>query len=486
MISEILPEIAEQIAAEPVSDGVYPVASPPNLEQLAGEICIELDAMERLEQNKIEKKFEIGKKLLEAKKQLKHGTFRSWLESQFGKHDWRPRKCMQLARTFKIKDFTDLDIEIVPSALEILAAPSLGMSAFEQAVEIARATAQGGKKPKLTSNIAKEVARQRSQGNRKRQQQSEAQVPAVNLPLSLDLEGQLKVKAFSNLTTSKVVDFINLDIATACLDQAPPNVVSFTTWSAGTVSINQVQPKIADFPNLDITITPLEREQPKIENFTNLGTSAAFLNSTQPKVTNFTNLNTSTAFLDNTQAKIENFPNLNTSAIPVNDLINEDEEHITSTPSLALLVDNSPKTQTTIDVSFEYIGRQCDRLNGREAVSERAFDLIQDENELKSQTKVTNELNYSHSNSYIVPNLEDPFQINCQKFIMKNFTSWKNTLDNLVHLSELELTALFEAFIEKMGLEAIIKLVTRQIDEVKVEHWRSRCMPLPATISTTQ
>ncbi len=66
--------------------------------------------------------FEIGEKLIEVKHKLGHGYFGDWLKAEFDWGEWTARKFMQVARRFKLVNFTDLDI--AASALYILAADS--------------------------------------------------------------------------------------------------------------------------------------------------------------------------------------------------------------------------------------------------------------------------------------------------------------------------------------------------------------------------
>jgi hypothetical protein len=80
--------------------------------------------------------FEIGQKLIELKQRLGHGQFGQWLEAEF---DWTERlaqQFMNVARQFKPENFADL--QIAPSALYLLAAPSTPEGVREEALARAR------------------------------------------------------------------------------------------------------------------------------------------------------------------------------------------------------------------------------------------------------------------------------------------------------------------------------------------------------------
>jgi hypothetical protein len=76
---------------------------------------------------------EIGQKLTEVKGRLGHGHFGGWLRAEF---DWTPRTAQQfmlVAETFKNENFSLL--EVAPSALYLLAAPSTPDSARQEALD---------------------------------------------------------------------------------------------------------------------------------------------------------------------------------------------------------------------------------------------------------------------------------------------------------------------------------------------------------------
>ena len=76
---------------------------------------------------------ELGQKLLEVKAQLGHGYFRDWLKSEFDWGVWTATKYMQVAKRFKCVNFSHLDI--APSALYELAAPSTPETARDEAIK---------------------------------------------------------------------------------------------------------------------------------------------------------------------------------------------------------------------------------------------------------------------------------------------------------------------------------------------------------------
>lgn len=75
---------------------------------------------------------QIGQKLKLVKQHLGHGHFRTWLESEFEWGTWTAAKFMQVAERFEETNFSGLDI--APSALYELAAPSTPSAAREEAL----------------------------------------------------------------------------------------------------------------------------------------------------------------------------------------------------------------------------------------------------------------------------------------------------------------------------------------------------------------
>ena len=75
---------------------------------------------------------EIGLKLSEVKARLGHGHFHTWLRAEFEWSESAAVKFMQVAERFKSVNFTDLNI--APSALYLLAAPSAPDSACDEAL----------------------------------------------------------------------------------------------------------------------------------------------------------------------------------------------------------------------------------------------------------------------------------------------------------------------------------------------------------------
>ncbi|MFM7438823.1 MAG: DUF3102 domain-containing protein [Snowella sp.] len=76
--------------------------------------------------------FEIGHKLLKVKAKLGHGRFGTWLAVEF---DWTERTAQQfmnVARQFKAENFSDL--QLAPSALYLLAAPSTPPKVRQEAI----------------------------------------------------------------------------------------------------------------------------------------------------------------------------------------------------------------------------------------------------------------------------------------------------------------------------------------------------------------
>lgn len=92
---------------------------------------------------------DIGQKLLEIKEKLGHGNFLNWLKKEFDWSELTAQRFMQVARQFKSHNL--LDLEIAPSALYILSAPSTQEEVREEAL----ARAQAGEK--ITYKTAKEI-----------------------------------------------------------------------------------------------------------------------------------------------------------------------------------------------------------------------------------------------------------------------------------------------------------------------------------------
>lgn len=92
---------------------------------------------------------DIGQKLLEIKEKLGHGNFLNWLKKEFDWSELTAQRFMQVARQFKSNNL--LDLNIAPSALYILSAPSTQEEVREEAL----ARAQAGEK--ITYKTAKEI-----------------------------------------------------------------------------------------------------------------------------------------------------------------------------------------------------------------------------------------------------------------------------------------------------------------------------------------
>jgi hypothetical protein len=120
---------------------------------------------------------DIGQKLTEVKAQLGHGYFRSWLKTEFAWGIWTATKYMQVADKFKCVKFTHLDI--APSALYELAAPSTSEVARQEAIERAN---QG---EKITYSKAKMIKAEVNARQRKR-----VTKPQINEPVTIDVDAE--------------------------------------------------------------------------------------------------------------------------------------------------------------------------------------------------------------------------------------------------------------------------------------------------------
>ncbi len=80
---------------------------------------------------------DIGQKLIEVKARLGHGHFGGWLEAEFAWSNDTAKRFMSVARQFETRNLHDLNI--APSALYLLAAPSTPEPARIEALERAEA-----------------------------------------------------------------------------------------------------------------------------------------------------------------------------------------------------------------------------------------------------------------------------------------------------------------------------------------------------------
>lgn len=98
-------------------------------QQAAGEIK---EKVRRAAQDIID----IGNRLLDVKAALPHGAFTGWLDAEFGWGERQARRFMNVAEAFKTDNLSDL--QIAPSALYALAAPSTPAEAREELLQQAR------------------------------------------------------------------------------------------------------------------------------------------------------------------------------------------------------------------------------------------------------------------------------------------------------------------------------------------------------------
>lgn len=80
---------------------------------------------------------EMGEMLIEAKSRLPHGQFGGWVRAEFDWTDRTARQMMNVAEKFKSENFSDL--QIAPSALYLLAAPSTPTEVREEFFAAAKA-----------------------------------------------------------------------------------------------------------------------------------------------------------------------------------------------------------------------------------------------------------------------------------------------------------------------------------------------------------
>lgn len=77
--------------------------------------------------------FNIGQKLINVKEKLGHGKFGTWLSIEFGWTERTAQQFMNVARQFKSENFSDL--QLAPSALYLLSAPSTSVKARQEAIK---------------------------------------------------------------------------------------------------------------------------------------------------------------------------------------------------------------------------------------------------------------------------------------------------------------------------------------------------------------
>ena len=128
--------------------------------------------------------FEIGQKLLQVKAKLGHGRFGTWLTVEF---DWTERTAQQfmnVARQFKAENFADL--QLAPSALYLLAAPSTPPKVRQEAI----ARAESGET--ITHKTAKAIKQEYQNAQSPRPSASLSSSPLVN-PLSPPSSSPLEI-----------------------------------------------------------------------------------------------------------------------------------------------------------------------------------------------------------------------------------------------------------------------------------------------------
>ena len=95
---------------------------------------------------------DIGQSLIDVKNKLEHGQFRPWIETEFSWDHRTANRFMSVATKFKPEQLSDLNI--LPSALYELSAPSVPEAARKEALSRAK---QG---EKINSGTAKEIKRE--------------------------------------------------------------------------------------------------------------------------------------------------------------------------------------------------------------------------------------------------------------------------------------------------------------------------------------
>jgi len=120
---------------------------------------------------------EIGQKLSEVKERLGHGRFGTWLESEFRWSYETAARFMRVYTQFNSVNLTD--VSIAPSALYLLAAPSISKAVIQEAI----ARAEAGES--ITYTTAKEIKKKYTSTTKSKSKvKSEPeQTPLVSPPL---------------------------------------------------------------------------------------------------------------------------------------------------------------------------------------------------------------------------------------------------------------------------------------------------------------
>lgn len=139
------------------------------VQQQTGEIRV---LMKRTAQGIVE----IGQKLIEVKERLGHGSFLDWLEAEFGWNRRTAHRFMSVAEQFGGKCDKLSHLNLAPSALYILAAPSTPKAVRDEAL----ARAEAGES--ITYTAAKAIKQKYATPPTKPQPQPEPQPESVILP----------------------------------------------------------------------------------------------------------------------------------------------------------------------------------------------------------------------------------------------------------------------------------------------------------------
>ncbi len=132
---------------------------------------------------------EIGQKLIEVKTKLGHGRFLNWLDAEFEWSEPTAQRFMRVAQKFKFVNLKDL--QLAPSALYLLAAPSTPEAVREEALERASAGES------ITYTTAKEIKQKYTPPSTKPkpEPEPEAGTKLVSQPETPSVEAQLRHRA---------------------------------------------------------------------------------------------------------------------------------------------------------------------------------------------------------------------------------------------------------------------------------------------------
>jgi hypothetical protein len=161
----------------------------------------------------VESIFEIGQRLIVVKERLGHGRFGSWLETEFDWDERTARRFMSVAENLKNKSDTVSEINLAPSALYILAAPSTPDAARDEA--FARAKAGESITKKTANSIKQKYISPAAKLESAKEVRSMPQLPSAALTVTPSLRIKQKIVAIRNTTPVEMPSVPNQVVTSA-------------------------------------------------------------------------------------------------------------------------------------------------------------------------------------------------------------------------------------------------------------------------------